>query len=89
MFQPSWVRDKLLRLDSDDIDIALNDTTGRDMAEYINQYLAIQVYLCVCLCLVYSTTWYIFFSKFIRLQGENGVRIGVILAHPDQVKQIF
>eukprot|EP00850_Spirogloea_muscicola_P011971 SM000076S21792 [mRNA] locus=s76:203603:208691:- [translate_table: standard] len=34
-----WVRDKLLGKDSNDIDIALDDTLGRDFAEKVNQYL--------------------------------------------------
>eukprot|EP00850_Spirogloea_muscicola_P006348 SM000030S11357 [mRNA] locus=s30:373790:378856:+ [translate_table: standard] len=34
-----WVRDKLLGTDSNDIDIALDDTLGRDFAEKVNQYL--------------------------------------------------
>eukprot|EP00850_Spirogloea_muscicola_P006086 SM000028S10180 [mRNA] locus=s28:827576:832180:+ [translate_table: standard] len=34
-----WVRDKLLGKESNDIDIALDDTLGRDFAEKVNQYL--------------------------------------------------
>jgi tRNA nucleotidyltransferase/poly(A) polymerase len=33
-----WVRDKLLGLESDDIDIAINNMTGYDFAKYIGQY---------------------------------------------------
>ena len=34
-----WVRDKLLGLDSDDIDFALDSMTGREFAEAFNAYL--------------------------------------------------
>lgn len=37
-----WVRDKLLNLDSDDIDIALDDMLGKDFAEHVNEYLISQ-----------------------------------------------
>ena len=37
-----WVRDKLLKLDSDDIDIALDDMFGKDFAEHVNTYLVSQ-----------------------------------------------
>lgn len=33
-----WVRDKLLGRDSHDIDIALDDITGREFAEHVNAY---------------------------------------------------
>lgn len=35
-----WVRDKLLNLPSNDIDIALDDCTGEDFANMVNAYLA-------------------------------------------------
>lgn len=34
-----WVRDKLLGLDSDDIDIAINNLYGEQFAEHVYQYL--------------------------------------------------
>ena len=34
-----WVRDKLLGLESDDIDIALDDMMGQDFAKMISEYL--------------------------------------------------
>jgi len=34
-----WVRDKLLGKESHDIDIALDDMTGKDFAEMINAHL--------------------------------------------------
>uniref|UniRef100_A0A7S3PD87 Poly A polymerase head domain-containing protein n=1 Tax=Aplanochytrium stocchinoi TaxID=215587 RepID=A0A7S3PD87_9STRA len=34
-----WVRDKLLGKNSHDIDIALNNCTGKEFAEYVNKYL--------------------------------------------------
>lgn len=37
-----WVRDKLLGRTSHDIDIALDDTTGREFAEKVNAYLISQ-----------------------------------------------
>ena len=37
-----WVRDKLLNLDSDDIDIALDNMLGKDFAEHVNEYLISQ-----------------------------------------------
>lgn len=37
-----WVRDKLLNLESDDIDIALDDTFGKQFGEHINRYLESQ-----------------------------------------------
>lgn len=32
-----WVRDKIYGIDSDDIDIVLDDMTGADFAEIVNQ----------------------------------------------------
>ena len=37
-----WVRDKLLNLESDDIDIALDDMLGKEFAEHVNEYLISQ-----------------------------------------------
>ena len=37
-----WVRDKLLNMESDDIDIALDDMLGKDFAEHVNKYLESQ-----------------------------------------------
>ncbi|GAQ85176.1 Polynucleotide adenylyltransferase family protein [Klebsormidium nitens] len=37
-----WVRDKLLRRDSGDIDIALDDQMGVDFAEKVNEYLRLR-----------------------------------------------
>ena len=37
-----WVRDKLLGLESDDIDIAIDDMLGREFAEHVNKYLESQ-----------------------------------------------
>jgi len=34
-----WVRDKILGLDSDDIDIALDNMMGREFAEHVNKHL--------------------------------------------------
>jgi hypothetical protein len=34
-----WVRDKVLGMESDDIDIALDDVSGADFAEYVLAYL--------------------------------------------------
>ena len=34
-----WVRDKLLGLESDDIDIALDDMMGQEFAKMINEHL--------------------------------------------------
>jgi len=34
-----WVRDKLLGRESHDIDLALNNCTGKNFAEYVNRYL--------------------------------------------------
>lgn len=34
-----WVRDKLLKLESDDIDIALDDMFGKEFAEHVNEFL--------------------------------------------------
>lgn len=36
------MRDKLLNLDSDDIDIALDNMLGKDFAEHVNEYLVSQ-----------------------------------------------
>lgn len=41
-----WVRDKLLGLPSDDIDIALDTMLGKEFAQYVNQFLAIKVAFC-------------------------------------------
>lgn len=35
-----WVRDKILGLSSDDIDIALNDCNGVDFAKWVNDYMS-------------------------------------------------
>lgn len=37
-----WVRDKLLKLESDDIDIALDNMLGKDFADHVNEYLISQ-----------------------------------------------
>ena len=37
-----WVRDKLLGLESDDIDIAIDDMLGREFAEHVNKFLESQ-----------------------------------------------
>lgn len=37
-----WVRDKLLRKDSHDIDIAIDNKMGQEFAEHINRYLSSQ-----------------------------------------------
>ena len=34
-----WVRDKLMKKESDDIDIALDNVSGQDFGEAVNQYL--------------------------------------------------
>jgi tRNA nucleotidyltransferase/poly(A) polymerase len=34
-----WVRDKLLGLESDDIDIAIDDMLGKEFADHVNAYL--------------------------------------------------
>ncbi len=34
-----WVRDKLLGLESDDVDIALDDTNGSAFANLVNSYM--------------------------------------------------
>lgn len=38
-----WVRDRLLQLDTLDIDVALDDMMGCDFAELVNKYLESQV----------------------------------------------
>jgi tRNA nucleotidyltransferase (CCA-adding enzyme) len=38
-----WVRDKLLGLQSDDIDITLDDHLGREFAARVNEFLDLQV----------------------------------------------
>ena len=35
-----WVRDKILGLSSDDIDVALDDCNGVDFAKWINDYMS-------------------------------------------------
>ncbi|KAJ2743436.1 CCA tRNA nucleotidyltransferase, mitochondrial, partial [Coemansia pectinata] len=35
-----WVRDKLLGLESHDIDIAIDNMSGFDLAQHVNQYLS-------------------------------------------------
>lgn len=37
-----WVRDKLLGLESDDIDIAIDNMLGKEFAEHVNRYLESQ-----------------------------------------------
>ena len=37
-----WVRDKLLGLESDDIDIAIDDMLGKEFADHVNAYLESQ-----------------------------------------------
>lgn len=41
-----WVRDKLLKRESRDIDIALDDISGVRFAECVNEYLEQQVRSC-------------------------------------------
>lgn len=49
-----WVRDKLLGLESDDIDIAIDNMLGREFAEHVNSYLESQnkEIRKVCLCII-------------------------------------
>lgn len=42
-----WVRDKLLGYESKDIDIAINDMTGKQLSEKICQYQEATVRLCL------------------------------------------
>lgn len=37
-----WVRDKLLGLESDDIDIAVDNMLGKDFADHVNRFLESQ-----------------------------------------------
>ena len=37
-----WVRDKLLGLESDDIDIAIDDMLGKEFADHVNAFLESQ-----------------------------------------------
>eukprot|EP00752_Nemacystus_decipiens_P004071 g3726.t1 len=57
-----WVRDKLLGLENEDIDIALDNCTGVAFAEMVNAYL--------------------------KSQGQDEGKIGVIEANPEQSKHL-
>eukprot|EP00903_Cladosiphon_okamuranus_P016856 g15544.t1 len=57
-----WVRDKLLGLENEDIDIALDNCTGVAFAEMVNAYL--------------------------KSQGKEEGKIGVIEANPEQSKHL-
>lgn len=58
-----WVRDKLLRRESSDIDIALSDQSGIEFAVSVNEYLSslqMPTRTIACIQVTYSSLFYWF-----------------------------
>ncbi|KAI9144666.1 hypothetical protein BKA69DRAFT_1025447 [Paraphysoderma sedebokerense] len=70
-----WVRDKLLGLDCDDVDVALDTMMGFDFAKYVNEYLS-------------TTKSAISDENTVRHENHHGRHIAKISSNPSKSKHL-
>ena len=78
-----WVRDKLLGLDSDDIDLAVDNMSGLQFAELLKEYLEEQWSLSAV-----SSSTQIESPPPTNVDAQSTIKVAVIKANPDQSKHL-